>query len=132
MSSTSTTTVNTTMERCEFVRNVAIGIDSNNGGGFGGAMYLSNQVIDIVDSVFDSNNVGIETLFAGMASSGGALWVSSPLKSVISRCIFQNNFAVGGSGGAIFVTDAVSLVFEHNILTDNIAISSYTGLLNIA
>jgi len=101
----------------------------NSATGYGGAVYVLNQLAHITDSQFRQNVVGSKTqLFADSSNAGGAIWYSSlSVTSKVMGTTFIENVVYGGWGGAVFVTDSPDVItIEKCDFIRNVAYSSYT------
>ena len=114
------------MENCEFVGNMGVGRGENNGGGYGGALYIDSQTIHLLNCEFYDNWVGSNGLFSEFSSAGGAVWMGSSARSTLRSCNLHDNYVVGGYGGGLFAADSVDMVLDACTFRYNAAVSSYT------
>lgn len=103
---------------------------SNSATGSGGALYVVNQRMILMDTIFRNNSAGKRTdLFIDLVSAGGALWFStssSNAVSVMQRCVFTSNEVYGGWGGGMYLTETASSIdITNSIFDSNTAVSSY-------
>lgn len=126
-------------ERCLFEDNAAAN--------HGGAMFLNESPLDMIDCVFLSNEaVGghggaircrsgspriigcrFESNVADGGGNGGAMMISPNASPIIEASEFRNNQAPGSSGGALYIRDSCSpqlseCVFEGNEASDGGAV----------
>ena len=88
--------------------------------GSGGAIYVSQGSLVVVNSSFDSNRAG------GDRGSGGAVYVEGGSVAIV-QCTFINNFA-HIDGGAIFCTKCHSLSINASNFTSNGAVRNGGGI----
>lgn len=85
----------------------------------GGAIYLSNSILTILNSIFKKNSV---------SSSGGAISISSNCKLNISQYTqFISNTATI-NGGGIYITQKSDIIIEDTIFLNNTAGRNSGGL----
>ena len=86
-------------------------------------------VVDNPSNANDSTKIVYCQIEYGRANQGGALYIYSFNKILVSNCIFSNNYAEGeyAKGGAIFLRNC-NARFINNVITNNEAYSYGGGI----
>ena len=123
-----------TVENVNFVKNTA-GDTSSNKAGKGGAIYNENGTINIVKSLFDSNEV------IGAASEGGAIYnAENGIITIGEKAIIQKNKATGSvdsKGGALANYGTANIKSDSSLILNETSgkggaiYNAESGILNI-
>lgn len=118
-----------TLERCAIVNN-ATGVGGAGpvgpNGGFGGAIYSQDNSLTLTDCAIDNNHTG-DSIGAGVAGRGGAIYLDGSGTLQMTRCSLSENATgngtgaggVGGSGGGI-LNDGHTVTIINSTLAGNI------------
>jgi hypothetical protein len=113
------------VSNCTFINNTAKGLEDNNAGGYGGAIYTSRVPFTLTDSTFFGNRAESQGYFTEYSACGGALYISSTTVGEIKNNLFQGNVVNSGQGGAIYLTESSVMTFTATTFSFNVVYSSY-------
>ncbi len=107
-----------TIDNCTFKDNFAI---------YGGAIYMGNGYLDIINSVFESNRA---------YNYGGAIACENARNVTISKSKFYNSKAMGDAGGAIYLKSTTftgkNIDFINSSATFGSAITSLKSTISLS
>jgi hypothetical protein len=100
------------------------GLEDNNAGGYGGAIYTSQVPFTLTNSTFFGNRAESQGYFTEYLACGGALYISLS-NGLIMNSLFEGNIVNSGQGGAIYLTESSLLTLTETSFILNLVYSSY-------